>query len=182
VTTPPRQHTASAGGSAASKGNKFNSKHFGASFSPGFTLNVNANNRSGSGGAAGFAAPGGSRGVHADSLLPAPEFNSPAQVRQYCNHLRAVMTGISFEISMAAEILKGVLAQVPDPEGRLGGSRIRAARVSRKLAKSADAARDAAKNAAACYQQFVQQYEQEIARVRHRASRPHRQEMNWAQQ
>lgn len=175
MTTPPRQRTAS-----NSKGNKFNSKTFGASFAPGFTLNVNAGNRSG--GAAGFGAPGGSRGVHAESLLPAPEFNSPAQVREYCNALRAAMTGISFEISMAAEILKSVLKEVPDPDGRLGGSRIRAARVSRKLAKSADAARDAAKNAAATYQVFVQQYEQEIARVRHRATRPTRRHIDWAQQ
>lgn len=119
---------------------------------------------------------------HAEALLPSPEFTSPAQVRQYCNTLRAAGVALSIEVAMAAEILKGVLAAVPDPEGKAFGSRIRAHKVARKMQRSADALRDAAKNAAACYSAFQQEYEEEINRVRHRARRPQVQQMNWAQQ
>ncbi|WP_217552681.1 plasmid transfer protein TraA [Streptomyces sp. GbtcB6] len=147
-------------------------------FAPGFTVNVNAS-RNTNGGAAG----GGNGGrSHAEALLPAPEFTSPAQVRNYCNSLRAAAVTLSIEVAMGAEILKGVLEVVPDPEGRPFGSRSRARKVSRKLQKSADALRDAAKNAAATYATFQQQYEEEINRVRHRARRPQQPQINWAQQ
>ncbi|MFI5616714.1 plasmid transfer protein TraA [Streptomyces sp. NPDC051567] len=167
-----------ANGSQTKVNSKVNSKTFAA---PGFTVNVNAgnNNRSTTGGGAGSREQGG---APAQSLLPPPEFTSPAQVRNYCNSLRAAAVALSIEVAMGAEILKSVLAVVPDPEGRIGGSRIRAAKVSRKLRKSADALRDAAKNAAATYADFQQQYEEEINRVRHRA-RPRQQapRMDWAQ-
>src|SRR5690606_27855014 len=106
----------------------------------------------------------------------------PSDVRNYCNHLRAVMVTLSFEVAMGAEILKGVLATVPDPEGRIGGSKARAWRVSRKLRKSADAAASAAKNAAATYAKFQQEYEEEINRVKHRARKPQGPRMDWARQ
>jgi hypothetical protein len=124
----------------------------------------------------------GNGGSSSQSLLPAPEFTSPAQVRNYCNTLRAAGVTLSIEVAMAAEILQSVLAAVPDPEGRAFGSRIRAAKVARKLRKSADAMRDAAKNAAAAYSAFQQEYEEEINRVRHRARKPQQPVMNWAQQ
>ncbi|MFE6001999.1 plasmid transfer protein TraA, partial [Streptomyces sp. NPDC056454] len=115
-------------------------------------------------------------------LLPAPEFTSPAEVRNYCNSLRAAAVTLSIEVAMGAEILKGVLAAVPDPQGRAFGSRIRAQKVARKLNKAADALRDAAKNAAAAYSTFQQEYEEEINRVRHRARRPQQPVINWSQQ
>ncbi|MFZ4279659.1 plasmid transfer protein TraA [Streptomyces rhizosphaericola] len=146
----------------------------GGSFVPPINLTVN-NNRGGGRGQAG----GGSR---SQSLLPSPEFGSPAQVRNYCNTLRAAGVTLSIEVAMAAEILESVLAAVPDPEGRTFGSRIRARKVARKLRKSADGMRDAAKNAAACYSAFQQEFEEEINRVRHRARRPQQPVMNWAQQ
>lgn len=164
--------TAGANGSQAKNGAKF-----GATFSPGFTVNVNANRTTN--------APmqqGGSGPARAEHLLPAPEFTSPAQVRNYCNSLRAAAVTLSIEVAMGAEILKGVLAAVPDPEGRTFGSRVRAAKVARKLNKAADGLRDAAKNAAAAYSTFQQEYEEEINRVRHRARRPQQPTMNWAQQ
>ncbi|MEV5976138.1 plasmid transfer protein TraA [Streptomyces sp. NPDC052114] len=117
-----------------------------------------------------------------ESLLPSPEFTSPAQVRNYCNTLRAAGVTLAIEVAMGAEILKGVLAAVPDPEGRAFGSKIRAAKVTRKLNKAADDLKSAAKNAAAAYSTFQQQYEEEINRVRHRARRPAQPVMNWAQQ
>ncbi|MDX3383724.1 plasmid transfer protein TraA [Streptomyces niveiscabiei] len=148
----------------------------GSSFVP--PINVTVNNTKNPGDARGG---GGGRG-HSDSLLPAPEFGSPAQVRNYCNSLRAAGVMLSIEVAMAAEIIQGVLAAVPDPEGRAFGSRIRARKVSRKMRKSADALRDAAKNAASCYSIFQQEFEEEINRVRHRARKPAQPVMNWAQQ
>ncbi|MCX4235408.1 plasmid transfer protein TraA [Streptomyces ortus] len=169
-------------GGAGDKGNKFANAGaaaggfmgaLGGSIVPPINVTVN-NNKNG-------ARRGGGRS-HAESLLPAPEFTSPAQVRNYCNTLRAAAVTLSIEVAMGAEILKGVLTSVPDPEGRAFGSRIRAAKVARKMQRSADALRDAAKNAASCYSTFQQQYEEEINRVRHRARKPQQPVMNWAQQ
>ncbi|QNP70836.1 sporulation protein SsgA [Streptomyces roseirectus] len=145
----------------------------GGSFVPPISVTVNNNKTT---------ARGGGGHAHAGSLLPSPEFGSPAQVRNYCNTLRAAGVTLSIEVAMAAEILDSVLSAVPDPEGRAFGSRIRARKVSRKMRKSADALRDAAKNAAACYSAFQQEFEEEINRVRHRARKPQQPVMNWAQQ
>ncbi|MGW0838195.1 plasmid transfer protein TraA [Streptomyces prunicolor] len=179
MATPPVSPRSGANGSQT-KG--ANSKNFGATFAPGFTLNVNAGNKTNTGGGFNNSGGGGRGGGRAESLLPAPEFTSPAQVRNYCNTLRAAGVTLSIEVAMAAEILKSVLAVVPDPEGRPFGSRARANKVARKMQKSADALRDAAKNAAATYSIFQQQYEEEINRVRHRARKPQQPVINWAQQ
>ncbi|BCM68498.1 MULTISPECIES: plasmid transfer protein TraA [Streptomyces] len=170
--------------SATDKGNKFTNAGaaaggfiggLGSSIAPpiNITINRTQNNSAGS---------GGGRRPHAEALLPAPDFSSPAMVRQYCNTLRAAAVTLSIEVAMGAEIMKGVLAAVPDPEGRAFGSRIRAQKVARKMQRAADALRDAAKNAAACHSTFQQEYEEEINRVRHRARRPQQPVMNWAQQ
>ncbi|MGW5341765.1 plasmid transfer protein TraA [Streptomyces sp. NPDC004050] len=158
------------------------SKTFNKSFSPGFTLNVNAGGGRGNNGGGGrrTAAAGGGQGRNR-SLLPAPEFTSPAQVREYCNAVRAAGVALSIEVAMGAEILKATLVTVPDPDGRIGGSRFRAAKVARKMQRAADALRDAAKNAAATYATFQQEYEEEINRVRHRARRPSAPRMDWGQ-
>lgn len=142
----------------------------GGSFVPPINVTVN-NNR-------------GQNGIRprVDSLLPAPEFTSPAQVRNYCNTLRAAGVALSIEVAMASEILKGVLGAVPDPEGRAFGSRLRAEKVARKLRRSEAALRSAAKNAAAAYATFQQEYEEEINRVRHRARKPQQPAVNWADQ
>ncbi|KAA0921898.1 sporulation protein SsgA [Streptomyces apricus] len=147
----------------------------GSSFVP--PINVTVNNNKGM-----TRRGGGGGGGNAQSLLPAPEFTSPAQVRNYCNTLRAAAVTLSIEVAMGAEILKGVLAAVPDPEGRAFGSRLRAAKVARKMRKSADDLRHAAKNAAGCYATFQQEFEEEINRVRHRARKPKAPVMNWDQQ
>ena len=113
----------------ADKGNKFANVGaaaggfvgaMGGSFVPPINVTVNNNRNSSAGG----------NGGNAQSLLPAPEFNSPAQVRNYCNTLRAAGVTLSIEVAMAAEILESVLASVPDPEGRPFGSRIRARAVT----------------------------------------------------
>ncbi|MFB6831390.1 plasmid transfer protein TraA [Streptomyces hydrogenans] len=145
----------------------------GGSFVPPVSVNVNRTNVNGG---------GGGRRPHSQALMPEPDFSSPAQVRAYCNHLRALSVALSIEVAMGAEILKSVLAAVPDPEGRIGGSRIRAAKVARKLQKSADELRNAAKLAAATYATFQQEYQEEINRVRHHARPRAQQRMNWVQQ
>ncbi|MFF4327250.1 plasmid transfer protein TraA [Streptomyces sp. NPDC001591] len=177
---PPRQQQPRTaprnGASGAQAKSKVNSK----SFAPGLTFNVTTGSHNTTGGGQGRGGGNGGRSV--ESLLPPPEFTSPAQIRDYCNSLRAAAVSLSIEVAMGAEILKGILATVPDPEGRIGASRMRAARVSRKLARTADALRDAAKNAASTYAMFQREYEEEIGRVRHRARRPQAPRMDWAQQ
>lgn len=118
----------------------------------------------------------------AQSLMPPPEFWSPAQTRNYCNTLRAAAVTLAIEVAMGAEILNATLSQVPDPEGKSFGSKIRAAKVARKMRKAAGALQSAAKNAAACYAVYTQEFEQEINAVRQRAKRPERPRMNWADQ
>ncbi|MEU2625874.1 plasmid transfer protein TraA [Kitasatospora sp. NPDC007106] len=151
----------------------------GATFSPGFNINVNKTVPP-QGGAAPAAAPAGQGG---GSQLPVPEFLSPADVRNYCNSLRSLGVGLHFEVAMAAEILSAVLANVPDPEGRPFGSKLRGRRVARKLHKAAEALKDAATNAAGAYSAFQQEYQEELGRVRHRA-RPSTggQRINWTNQ
>ncbi|MFE1931354.1 plasmid transfer protein TraA [Streptomyces sp. NPDC059474] len=177
-----RPHQPTNGRADDGKGNKFAAAGaaaggfvgaMGGSFVPPINVTVN-NNRN-------RAHAGGAR-PHSEALLPSPEFTSPAQVRFYCNGIRAAAVTLSIEVAMGAEILKGVLAAVPDPEGKTFGSRIRAQKVARKLQKSADALRDAAKNAAAAYSTFQQQYEEEINRVRHRARKPQQPRMDFTQQ
>ncbi|MET9916240.1 plasmid transfer protein TraA [Streptomyces sp. NPDC006435] len=144
----------------------------GSSFVPPINLTVN-NNRA-------PHIPGARQ--HAESLLPAPEFGNPAQIRNYCNSLRAAAVMLSFEVAMGAEILKSVLGTVPDPDGRMGGAKIRAFKVSRKMQRAADELRNAAKLAAACYAQFQQDYEGELNAHRHRARSHHRPRMDWTTQ
>ncbi|MGW7272285.1 plasmid transfer protein TraA [Streptomyces sp. NPDC054864] len=177
----PHRPSGSSNGGPSDKSNKFANAGaaaggfmgaMGGSFVPPINVTVN-NNKSAA------RANGAGR---SDSLLPSPEFTSPAQVRNYCNTLRAAGVTLAIEVAMGAEILKGVLAAVPDPEGKAFGSRIRAAKVARKLNKASDDLKSAAKNAAAAYSTFQQQYEEEINRVRHRARKPQQPVMNWAQQ
>ncbi|WP_121709320.1 plasmid transfer protein TraA [Streptomyces sp. E5N91] len=146
----------------------------GGSFVPPVNVTINRTTNNGS--------PQQSQKAKAQSLLPAPEFWSPAQTRNYCNSLRAAAVALSIEVAMGAEILNATLSQVPDPEGKSFGSKIRAAKVARKMRKAAAALQSAAKNAAACYSVYTAEFEQEINAVRHRAKRPERPRMNWADQ
>ncbi|WP_331720736.1 sporulation protein SsgA (plasmid) [Streptomyces sp. NBC_01005] len=180
----PRQRPRPGGGQTpSSKGAKFAANAgaaaggfvgaMGGSFVPPINITVENNSKK-------VAAPRG--GAQSQSLLPAPEFSTPAQIRDYCNSLRAAAVMLSFEVAMGAEILKAVLGTVPDPDGRMGGAKIRAFKVSRKLQRAADELRNAAKLAAATYAQFQQDYEGELNAHRHRAQRPERPRMDWTAQ
>ncbi|MEW2415312.1 plasmid transfer protein TraA [Streptomyces sp. NPDC046866] len=179
TTVPPQ---GASGAQAKRNTTKNSSNHF-AGFAPSFGLNVNVQSGGNSGGGRqqqSATAAGEGRGKQ--QILPEPVFASPADIRNYCNTLRALGIGLSFEVAMGAEILKATLATVPDPEGRPFGSKLRARRVARKLSKAAEALKDAAVNAAATYGAFQQEYEEEINRVRHRARKPQGPRMDWAAQ
>jgi hypothetical protein len=180
TTVPPQ----GANGAQAKRNTTKNSSNHFAGFAPSFGLNVNVQSGgNGNGPAANGGTPAAAGGGNGrQQSLPEPYFASPADIRDYCNHLRAIGVGLSFEVAMAAEILKATLATVPDPDGKPFGSKLRARRVARKLAKSAEALKDAAVNAAAAYGAFQQEYEGEINQVRHRARKPEGPRMDWANQ
>ncbi|MEU5157769.1 MULTISPECIES: plasmid transfer protein TraA [Actinomycetes] len=152
--------------------------HFGKGQQPGFwQATAPQNNKPAAGN------PNTGRGVTLESMLPEPDFSSPAATRRYCNELRALMFGLAIEIGMAAEILDATLAQVPDPDGKAFGSKLRARRVAAKLRKAAESAVGVAKNAAATHSKFTQEFEPEINAVRHRAKpRQQRRQIDWANQ
>lgn len=189
MTTPPRPRTAPTNGTrptpppngdngSQAKPSMNKSKAFSAGFSVPLNINVNANKT------VNGAGPTGRRGggVSVESLLPEPDFTSPAAVRAYCAHLQALAFSLGIEIAMAAEILEATLKEVPDPDRRIGGSRARARKVARKLRKGADAATGLAKAAAGTHQTFTQEFRQEIEAVRHRARPRQRVQIDWAQQ
>ncbi|MFF4518169.1 plasmid transfer protein TraA [Streptomyces mirabilis] len=117
---------------------------------------------------AGFTGRGNGARHGGHSPLADPEFFSNADIRNYCENGRGVFLQMSFELANAAEVLNAVLKEVPDPDGRALGSRMRARRVSRKLKKAADDARDTAKNLAATYAAFQREYDPELAPMRSR--------------
>jgi hypothetical protein len=130
-------------------------------FAPSFGLNVNVS--SGGNGGNGGGLRGGAGGQHGGGgshfILGEPEFNSAEDVRNYCNHVRAVMLQAAIEMAMAAKILEARLAQAQ----RLPGDnpiqgRLRAKKVSRKIKKAADGATAAAKGAVGAYGAFTREY------------------------
>lgn len=102
----------------------------------------------------GVVQPGGSHFV-----LGEPEFNSTEDVRNYCNHIRALMIQAAIELAMASKILEARLAQAQSLPGDTPiQGRIRARRVARKLKKAADGATAAAKSAVGAYGAFQREY------------------------
>jgi hypothetical protein len=156
MTTPPR----GANGSQAKASNgKTNTKHFGASFAPGLNINVNANKTNTGNGRSGPAQPSGGTGRGGQFMLPDPDFRSAAEVRNYCNTLRAIAVHASIEVHVAAEILQAALGQAHGlPQDNLIQHKLRARKVARKLKKSADALADAASLAAATFAAFQREY------------------------
>lgn len=97
------------------------------------------------------------------SPLADPEFFTNADIRNYCEKARTEFLKLSFELSMAAEVLQAVLKEVPDPDGRPFGAGARARRVARHLKRTATEARDAAKNAARTYAAFQREFDPELS-------------------
>ncbi len=79
--------------------------------------------------------------------LPEPNFDSTEDIRNYCNHVRALMISCAIELAVAGKILEARLAQVPPKEDENPiQARIRAKRVARKFQRAAGSATAVARN------------------------------------
>lgn len=117
-------------------------------------VNVTINRTTNNGG--GAKQSGGRR---SQFILGEPEFNNADDVRNYCNHLRALMIQAAIELAMAAKILEARLGQAQAlPGDNLIQTRMRAKKVAWKLKRAADGATAAAKNAVAAYGAFQREY------------------------
>ena len=152
----PPQHGAN--GAQAKNGTTKNTAFTG--FAPSFGLNVNVNGGGRGGGQQrGRTAGGSGGGGGSHFVLGEPEFNSTEDVRNYCNHVRALMVQCAIELAMAAKILEARLAQAQAlPGDNVVQGRMRARRVGRKLKKAADGATAAAKSAVGAYGAFQREY------------------------
>ncbi|WP_332758920.1 plasmid transfer protein TraA [Streptomyces sp. MT206] len=145
----------STGKTPPSKGGK---TKYGPSFSFGPNINVNSTKTTTAGGSQGTGV-GRSGPGRANSWLPDPEFGSAAELREYCNTLRAFAVHASIEVYVAAEILQAALSQAKGtPQDNLFQHKIRARRIARKLKKAGESLADAASNAAATYAAFQREY------------------------
>lgn len=158
TTNLPPQHGAN--GSQA-KGDTNKTTAF-TGFAPSFGLNVNvqANGRGNGGGGRTAAGAGGQQGGGGSHfILGEPEFNTAEDVRNYCNHVRALMLQAAIELAMAAKILEARLAQAQQlPGDNPIQGRMRARKVGRSLKKAADGATSAAKGAVTTYGAFTREY------------------------
>jgi hypothetical protein len=122
----------------------------GGSFVPPVTVNINRTQNNG-------GAQGGRR--QSQFILGEPEFNNTDDVRNYCNHLRALMIQAAIELAMAAKILEARLGQsMPLPGENAIQTKMRAKKVAWKLKRASDGATAAAKNAVATYAAFQREY------------------------
>jgi hypothetical protein len=123
----------------------------GSSFVPPVTVNINRTQNNGG------AAQGGRR--QSQFILGEPEFNNTDDVRNYCNHLRALMIQAAIELAMAAKILEARLGQaMPVPGENAIQTKMRAKKVAWKLKRASDGATASAKNAVAAYAAFQREY------------------------
>ncbi|MFD9266814.1 plasmid transfer protein TraA [Streptomyces goshikiensis] len=136
------------------KGGTSKTKH-GPTFNLGPNINVNSTRTTQSGGG---SQAGGNHG-RSHLMLPDPEFGSAADLRNYCNTLRAFGVHASIEVTVAAEILQAALSQASGlKDDNILQHKIRARRVARKLKKAGESLADAASNAAATYAAFQREY------------------------
>ncbi|MET9604505.1 plasmid transfer protein TraA [Streptomyces sp. NPDC006512] len=135
------------------KGGTSKTKH-GPTFNLGPNLNVNSTRTTTTGSHGGAGGQGRSQ-----FMLPDPEFGSAAELRNYCNSLRAFAVHASIEVMVAAEILQAALSQAKGtPQDNIIQHKIRARRIARKLKKAGESLADAASNAAATYAAFQREY------------------------
>ncbi|WP_405426361.1 plasmid transfer protein TraA [Streptomyces erythrochromogenes] len=148
---PTRQRTSS---NPQNKGGSTKTKH-GPSFSFGPNINVNSTRTTTTGGSRGGAAGNG----RSQFMLPDPSFGSAAELRNYCNTLRAFGVHASIEVMVAAEILQAALSQANGlKDDNIIQHKLRARKIARKLKKSGEALADAASLAAATYAAFQREY------------------------
>ncbi|MFK0217745.1 plasmid transfer protein TraA [Streptomyces vinaceus] len=147
---PTRQRTSS---NPQNKGGTNKTKH-GATFNLGPHINVTTTKTNSTGGGA-----QGGQGGRSQFMLPDPTFGSAAELRNYCNTLRAFGVHASIEVMVAAEILQAALSQANGlKDDNIIQHKLRARKVARKLKKSGEALADAASLAAATYAAFQREY------------------------
>ncbi|MER7847311.1 plasmid transfer protein TraA [Kitasatospora sp. NPDC096077] len=135
----------------------------GATFAPGISINLNKTTTAGGGVGAPKPGAAANPGVGVDRTsslaLPEPAFYSAADVRSYCEALRAFAAYSAIEVEVGAEILKAALEQAPPvPGDHAFKAKMRARAVAKKLGKAADALADAAKDAAGAWAAFQREY------------------------
>ncbi|MFE6848976.1 plasmid transfer protein TraA [Streptomyces sp. NPDC057686] len=147
------QRTGSTRSNPQAKGGTSKTKH-GPTFNLGPNINLTANRTTQTGNG-----QQGGQGGRSQSMLPDPDFRSAAQLRNYCNSLRAFAVHASIEVAVAAEILKAALSQASGiPQDNIIQHKMRARKVARKLKKAGESLADAASNAAATYAAFQREY------------------------
>ncbi|MFF4848771.1 plasmid transfer protein TraA [Streptomyces sp. NPDC001194] len=148
------QRTSSTRTNPQAKGGTSKTKH-GPTFNLGPNINVNASRTTQSG----SGTQGGGHGGRSQFMLPDPDFRSAAELRNYCNSLRAFAVHASIEVYVAAEILQAALSQASGmPQDNVIQHKLRARKISRKLKKAGESLADAASNAAATYAAFQREY------------------------
>ncbi|WP_329104556.1 plasmid transfer protein TraA [Streptomyces sp. NBC_01439] len=136
------------------KGGSNKTKH-GPSFNLGPNININSTKTTTTGSVQSAGAGGG----RAQFMLPDPSFASAAELRDYCDTLRAFGVHASIEVMVAAEILQAALSQASGlKDDNFIQHKLRARKVARKLKKSGEALADAASLAAATYAAFQREY------------------------
>ncbi|NEB42291.1 plasmid transfer protein TraA [Streptomyces sp. SID14515] len=159
MTTPPRPRTAPANGHHP--GGVNNSKNrTGGGFNPSLGLSVNKTVVNGNAG--GGTGPGGGG---TGGKVPGSDFMSNEDIRAFCEHHRKKSRDGATELAMDADHLQTVLRTIPDATGSLGGSRMRARRVSRWLKKAAAAEKAKQKYFAAVYATFEREFESNLRKV-----------------
>lgn len=122
----------------------------GGSFVPPVNVTINK-------GSAGGGKQAGGR--QSQFILGEPQFDNTDDVRNYANHVRALMLQCAIELAMAAKILEARLGQaMPMPGENAVQTRMRAKKVAWKLKRASDGATAAAKNAVAAYAAFQREY------------------------
>lgn len=147
------QRTSSTRSNPQAKGGTSKTKH-GPTFNLGPNVTFSSNKTNTVGGAQGQG-----HGGRSQFMLPDPDFRSAAELRNYCNSLRAFAVHASIEVYVAAEILQAALSQASGmPQDNVIQHKLRARKISRKLKKAGESLADAASNAAATYAAFQREY------------------------
>lgn len=124
---------------------------------PSLGVNVNINKpQSGGVGAAGNPGQGVTR--NNQYALPEPAFYSAADVHAYCNALRSFAAYCAIEIEVGAEILKAALENTGLNGDKPWDAKLRARKVSQKIAKAGADMADAAAKAAGAWALFQREY------------------------
>lgn len=157
MSTPPRPRSAPTIGVAPST-MKSKTNAFKPSANVAFNKTTIIN---GGGGNAGQVPAGSKTG----GKVPGSDFMGNEDIRAFCEHHRKLSRNGATELAMDADHLEAVLRTIPDADGRLGGSRARARRVTRWLKKAAAADKAKQKYFASLYGTFEREYESELRKI-----------------